>query len=83
MGVHRVKRPRMGARWTYSLEGRDYGKFIIDPANGNVRTKAGVVYDYERQRGCRYRHESYSKCFEMTLVATGPGRSSEAPKMSS
>ena len=57
---------------TYSLEGRDADKFDIEPANGNVRTKAGVIYNYETQRSCRYsgNGRTYPKCFQMTIRAT-------------
>ena len=33
----------------YSLSGTDAGKFDIDPANGQLRTKVGERYDHERQ----------------------------------
>ena len=57
---------------TYSLGGRDADKFDIEPANGNVRTKAGVIYDYETQRSCRYsgNGRTYPKCFQITIRAT-------------
>ena len=34
---------------TYSLGGADAGKFTIDPASGQLRTRAGERYDFERK----------------------------------
>ena len=34
---------------TYNLEGTDAGSFAIDSGTGEIKTKAGVTYDYEKK----------------------------------
>ena len=38
-------------RLTYALSGTDAGLFDIDPSTGQIRTKAGVTYNYEAITG--------------------------------
>ena len=35
---------------TYNLEGTDAGSFAIDSGTGEIKTKTGVTYDYEKMR---------------------------------
>ena len=49
---------------TYSLVGADAGSFEINSGTGQLRTKAGVDYDFEARTGHSY---------ELTVVATDPG----------
>ena len=39
--------PDTGATLTYTLEGADTASFEIDDTSGQIKTKAGVTYDYE------------------------------------
>lgn len=39
-----------GHRLTYALEGADAGSFALDSRTGQLRTAAGVVYDYESRQ---------------------------------
>ena len=56
-----------GGVLTYSLEGADASSFAIDESNGQLKTRAGVVYDYETR-------SSYS----VTVRATDPTLASGA-----
>ena len=47
---------------TYSISGTDAGSFTIDQYTGYLKTKAGVVYDYETK-----------STYTLTVKATDPG----------
>ncbi len=76
---HRVKAIHPGGETVrYTLEGRDAALFTIDENTGRIRTRAGVVYDYETEtRSCtQYFHSGprrLSPCYEATVRATATG----------
>ena len=47
---------------TYSISGTDAGSFTMDQYTGYLKTKSGVVYDYETK-----------PTYELTVTATDPG----------
>ena len=76
---HRVEAIHPGGETVrYTLEGRDAALFTIDENTGRIRTRAGVVYDYETEtRSCtQYYHSGprrLSPCYEATVRATATG----------
>ena len=59
----------------YTLEGRDAALFTIDRDTGQIRTRAGLVYDYEtEERSCReyftFTTHTHGSCYELSVRAT-------------